>query len=154
MKLEFVFVVLAIIFCVVYYLVMKKNVFGKHEHSYVLIRGMKIDMVLCIAFTVFCIITLLTVDGVASGLEVRYTLDFFRFLLRTPRVTSRALIWLNVAMYAMEVATMVVAAKISVKRKGHKNLKLEKTLTSNCVACAACTFLATLEIGFCFLVYV
>ena len=111
-------------------------------------------MVLCIACTVFCIISMLTVDGVSSGLEVKYTLDLFRFLLRTPRVTTRALIWMNVAVYAVEIATMVVAAKISVKRRGHKNLKLEKTLTSNCVVCAACTFLATLEMGFCFLVYI
>lgn len=132
----------------------KKNVFGKHEHSYVLIRGMKIDMVLCVALTVFCLITLLTIDGVASGLEVKYSLDLFRFILRTPRVTTRAMIWLNFALYIMEIATMVVAAKISVKRKGHKNLKLEKTLTSNCVACAACTFLATIEVGFCFVAYI
>lgn len=153
MRLEFAYVVLAIIFSVVYYMLMKNKVFGKHKHSYVLLKGMKIDMVLCIAFTALCIITLLTVDGVAYGLEVRYTQDVFRFLLRTPRVTAKAIIWMNIALYIMEVCTMVVAAKISIKRKGHKNLKLEKTLTSDCVVCAACTFLSTIEMGFCFLAY-
>ena len=153
MRFEFLYVFLAIAFSVAYYFIQKKKVFGKHEHSNVLIKGMNIDLVLNITFTVLCLLTLLTIDGVASGLEIKYAIDIFRFLLRTPQVTSKAMLWMNIAIYIGEVITMVVGAKISVRRKGHKNLKLEKILTSDCVVCAACTFLSTLELGFCFLTY-
>ena len=154
MRFEFVYVALALILGTSYYLIEKKKIFDKHVHSNVLTKAMTIDMVMNIFFAVLCLITLLTLDGVASGLEIRYTLDLFRFLLRTPSVTVKSMLWMNIAIYIMEVATMIVAARISVKRKGHKNLKLERTLTSNCVVCAAFTILSTLELCFSFLMYI
>lgn len=153
MRLEFAYVGLAIVFCIVYYLLQKKNVFGSHKHSAVLIRGMKINLVLNIFLAVCCLLSLLVIDGVAYGLEIRYALDFFRFLLRTPDVTTKAMLCMNVALFIMNITTLIVAGSISVKRKGHKNLKLEKTLTSDFVVCAAFSFLSLLELGFSFLTY-
>lgn len=154
MRFEFFYVVLALIFSAIYYLLHKKNIFDKHVHSYVLVRFMAVTMVLNILFGVLCLIMLLTINGVASGLEIRYALDLFQFLLQTPVVTTKAMLWMNVAVYILEVITMVVATKISVKRRGHKNLKLERTLTSNCVVCVVFTILSTLELGFGFLMYI
>ena len=153
MKFALVYVGLALVFCAVYYFIMKKNVFGGHVHSEVLIRGMKINVVMNVFLAICCLLALLVIDGVAFGLEIRYALDLFRFLLRTPNVTTKAMLCMNVAIYLMNVITLVVAGRISVKRRGHKNLKLERTLTSDFVVCAAFTFLSTLELGFSFLSY-
>lgn len=153
MKFALVYVGVALVFCAVYYLIMQKNIFGRHVHSEVLIRGMKINVVLNVFLAICCLLTLLVIDGVAFGLEIRYALDLFRFLLRTPNVTTKAMLCMNVAIYLMNVITLVVAGRISVKRRGHKNLKLERTLTSDFVVCAAFTFLSTLELGFSFLSY-
>lgn len=153
MRFEFVYIVFSILLSLVYYMVEKKNIFDKHVHANVLTKAMTIDMVFNIFFAVLCLITLLTINGVANGLEIRYVIDLFRFLLRTPVVRVKAMLWMNVAIYILEATTMIVAAKISVKRRGHKNLKLEKILTSNCFVCVAFTALSTLELGFSFLAY-
>lgn len=153
MKFEFIYLVLAVVGSVVYYYLQKKFVFKKRAHSQTLIKGMRVNLVFSIACLAVSLFTLLITDGIAYGLEIKYGVDLFRFLLRTPNISSRAMLLLNVAVAFFSATTAFVAGRISQKRKGHKNLSLEKILTSNAVVCFVCTGLSIVELMFCFLSY-
>lgn len=140
MKLEFVYLVLALIFSVAYYFVNKKLIFDKHVHSKKLIHAMTLNLILNIIVTIFYAVSLFSSDG-----------RIFEFLLRTPNVKNGALFVLSISLYILEVATVIVAARISIKRKGHKNLKLERILTSDFAVCAACGVLSTIALALLFI---
>lgn len=133
MKLEFLYLAFAIIFCFVYYSVNKKLIFDKHVHSKTLVRAMTANLVFNIFMTVAVAFLLFTTDG-----------KVVEFLLRTPNVKNTALLLLTISAYLIVVVTVIVGARISLKRKGHKNLKLERILTSDFSVCAACGGIATI----------
>lgn len=141
MKFEFAYLALSIIFCIAYYLVNKKLIFDKHVHSKTLIRAMTANLVFNIFATIVYALALFAPDG-----------KVFELLLRTPHVTNGAMLLIVVSIYLIVVATVVVGARISLKRKGHKNLKLERILTSDFAVCAACGGLATLGLALIFFI--
>lgn len=152
MRFEFVYLALSFVIGAVYYLIQKKFMFGKLVHSEVLLKGMNVDLVFSVMFTVICLLILLTINGVKDGMEIRYSVELFGFLLRTSSVKIKSMFWMNVTAYILQLFTLIVGIKISFKSKEHKNLLLEKKLVSDRVVCYACSILSTLEIAFCLLI--
>ncbi len=132
MKFQYLYLALALVFSVAYYFICKKLVFSKHVHSQTLIKSMTINMVLNIIVTLVFALFMFAKDGA-----------IFEFLLRTPDIKRKAIMVLIVALYIIEIATVIVGARISVKRKGHKNLKLERILVSDFTVTAVCAGLCT-----------
>lgn len=125
----------ALIACVVYYIVLKKKIFDKHVHSKVLIRAMTINMIINILAVVFCALVIFATPD---------TKFIFEKLLFKKNPKNLANVLLALAGYVVAICTTITGARISLKRKGHKNLKLERILTSDFVVTGACTALATI----------
>lgn len=137
MKFQYVYLVLTAVLCVAYYFICKKIIFDKHVHSKTLIKAMTFNMIINIFATLVFALFMFAKDGTV-----------FEFLLRTPDIRRKAIMILLVAVYLIEVATVVVGARISVKRKGHKNLKLERILVSDFTVTAVCAGLCTVGLLF------
>ena len=135
MKFQYIYLALAVVFSVIYYFICKKKIFDKHVHSKTLIRAMTFNMVINIAATLVFALFMFAKDGAV-----------FEFLLRTPDVRRKAIMVLLIAIYVIELATVIVGARISVKRKGHKNLKLERILVSDFTVTAVCAGLCTVAL--------
>lgn len=153
MKLEFMYLAFFIFMYSLYYVLQRKFVINGYVHSSTLIRGMNINLVFNIFSTLSSIVCFLVVDAVSTGLNVRYGNEIFKFLLHTQNITSHALLVMNICASIGAVVTAVVAFNLSLKRKGHKNLKLEKTLTSDCAVCIVCSALSLVEFVLSVLLY-
>lgn len=155
MKIELLFILLSVVIGALYYLLQYKFVFEcKHPHSKKLLMGMRINLAINIILACFCLMTLLVMYGVINGLETRFGMEFFRFLFFGNTVTSRGLLWINLAVVIFIIATFIIAMKIAVKRRDYKNLRLERLLNSHLVITLSCTAFSLLELLGAFLTYI
>lgn len=155
MKMELLYLALAAIFGIVYYFLQYKLVFETtHPRSKKLVLGMRINLVLIFALAFISLLNFFVLYGLVNGIEIRFGKDFYSFLLQTEELHSRRLLWMNMATFLAEISPFMVAARISIKRRDYKNLRLEKTLTSELVICFSCFALTAIEFIAAFFVYI
>lgn len=155
MKMELFYLVLAAVFGVIYYFLQYKLVFETtHPRSKKLVAGMRINLALIFVASFICLLNFFVLYGLVNGIEINFGKEFYSFLLRTDELNSRRLLWMNMGTFLFELSPFWVAVKISIKRRDYKNLKLEKTLTSELVICFSCFAFSAIEFLAAFFVYI